>query len=316
MSTLEESIHSQQLQLSLLENAYDSLFESLLKANEAIENPRNWKYAVLHLVHAAELLLKQRLFMEHPLFIYDNVDTPRETVSLPRALQRLKSISVELSSSEDAAIRRAVKWRNEITHYQVDLKIMQVRAGYLDLYLFVDSFHLEHFKSELLNHIPDEMHAFSAELLAEGRREFVRYGDRDVHKGYLPKLLYAQRYPVIELSGRNFSRFRYGDEPWWQEEGMRGLVPLEFCRDCATALGDLHGPACCVEVCPSCNDQLTYCGCAFEESGFWGLFPDLSDELIAELEEETPAPEGPEASEGEVGDVQAAATTAVALPED
>ena len=283
------------------------MFESLRKADEAIQNPRNWKYAVLHLVHAAELLLKHRLFVEHPLFIYDNVDTPRETVSLSRALQRLKSISIELSSSDDAAIKRAVKWRNEITHYQVDLKILQVRAGFLDLYLFVDSFHLEHFRTELLDHIPAEMHAFAAELLAEGRREFVRYGSREVHKGYLPKLLYAQKYPVIELSGRSFDRFKYGDEPWWQDEGMRGMTPLEFCRDCATAVGDLHGPACCVEVCPNCNDQLTYCGCAFEESEFWGLFPDLSEELIARLEEEVaPAPGSQGASEGDGGDVEAA----------
>ena len=44
------------LTLSLIENAYDSFKESLTKVGAASGTPNSWKYAVLYIVHSAELM--------------------------------------------------------------------------------------------------------------------------------------------------------------------------------------------------------------------------------------------------------------------
>ncbi len=43
------------LRMSLLENSYDFLDESLKAADRAEERPAAWKFAVLHLVQSIEL---------------------------------------------------------------------------------------------------------------------------------------------------------------------------------------------------------------------------------------------------------------------
>jgi HEPN domain-containing protein len=55
--------------MSLLENAYDFLNESLRSAERAGQDSKAWKFAVLHVVQAIELLLKARLHAEHPVLI-------------------------------------------------------------------------------------------------------------------------------------------------------------------------------------------------------------------------------------------------------
>ena len=50
-----------QIALSLIENSHNFLNESLAQAIIAEENPEYWKYAILHLVQAIELSLKERL---------------------------------------------------------------------------------------------------------------------------------------------------------------------------------------------------------------------------------------------------------------
>jgi hypothetical protein len=66
--------------MSLLDNAYDSVNESLRLAQRAETSERAWKFAILNLVQAIKLLLKERLYRENRLFIYDNIDKPRNTV--------------------------------------------------------------------------------------------------------------------------------------------------------------------------------------------------------------------------------------------
>jgi HEPN domain-containing protein len=56
-----------QVRMNLLENAYDFLNEALRSAERAGQDPQAWKFAVLHVVQAIELLLKARLQAEHPV---------------------------------------------------------------------------------------------------------------------------------------------------------------------------------------------------------------------------------------------------------
>src|SRR4029453_9235642 len=50
-----------QVRMSLLENAYDFLNDALRSAERAGQDRQAWKFAVLHVVQAIELLLKARL---------------------------------------------------------------------------------------------------------------------------------------------------------------------------------------------------------------------------------------------------------------
>ena len=70
-----------QVKNELLENAYDSLNESLRLAERAEKQENAWKFAILNLVQAIELLLKERLYRENRLFIYETSIIPA-TLSL------------------------------------------------------------------------------------------------------------------------------------------------------------------------------------------------------------------------------------------
>lgn len=66
-------------ELDLLDNALDSLAEALVKYKEGREdqNPKAYKFAVLHMSHFVELIFKYHLAEKHPLLIYTNPFAPK-----------------------------------------------------------------------------------------------------------------------------------------------------------------------------------------------------------------------------------------------
>lgn len=271
------------LRLSLIENAYDSFGESLVCVRQADADPPRWKFAVLHLVHAVELILKQRLLVEHELLIWHDVDRPGKTVSLERALERLKAIRVPLEPSDLAAIQTAIRWRNNITHYEVDLIAEEVRENYLLIFEFLDKFHEANFSGSLSDHIPDDEVQVAMDLAESFRREFIEYRGRKMHRRWPKRLIAAQNTTHFVLEGKVYPRRPWGQEAYWSEHNMNGLVPLDYCRDCGAALGEFHGPACCVEECPRENAQLFGCECEWDDDDFWAL---IGDEVEGEGEED------------------------------
>lgn len=272
------------LKLSLLENAYDSLNESLVKVALAVETPGQWKFAVLNLVHALELFLKHRLHEEHRLLLFENVDRPTRTVSLERALDRLKSVDVTIEPRDVAAIGQAIKWRNAITHYETDLRLQEVRENYLLIFEFLDSFHLTHFEGGLTQHITASNVSTAAQIIRDFRNEFVEFQGRSMHRSWPHKLLSAQKYPQVYFEGIVFPRIRWGQESHWEETKKDGYVPREYCRDCSCGLDEFHGPGCCVEECPRCGGQFTYCDCDLESEGLWDLLPSIPQETLDALD--------------------------------
>lgn len=266
-------------QLSLLDNAYDSFAESLRYVGLADEEPTRWKYAVLHLVHTVELMLKQKLADEHPLLIWQDIDRPgRQTVGLEKTVDRLRSAGIVLSDDEVLAVRTAVKWRNNITHYEVDLVIEEVRENYLLIYELLDEFHASHFGDSLSHHIPDAYIQTAMDLAESFKREFITFRGRQMHRKWARKLVAAQRVHFLTLDGIDYPRYTWGSEPVWSEDWMKGHAPDAYCRDCGTAQGEYHGPGCVLEECPRTGGQLFGCECDWEPSELWGLDDDLFDE--------------------------------------
>lgn len=126
------------IKLSLLENAESFINESLSKVISAEKDPTQWKYAVLNLVQAIELSLKEMLRREHWTLVFQNVDKPNHTVSLDGALQRLTSVAnINFDRDDITAVKTAINLRNQIVHFEFSFQEDQVKLVYARLLGFL-----------------------------------------------------------------------------------------------------------------------------------------------------------------------------------
>jgi hypothetical protein len=246
--------------MSLLENAYDFLNEALRSADRAGQDTQAWKFAVLHVVQAIELLLKAQLQAEHQVLIYEDVDRRTRTVSLGRAVERITGAAgIELSRGEQRSILTARKWRDQIVHYEFEISTYEVEAVFVQLYEFLERFHNEHSDfGELHSKIEPSLWGKEAELMEFFRREFVTYNGEQVPRTLPAEIVAAQSRTTIELHGKSFDRIRYGNEILW-----RGIPA--FCGDCLVHPGQIHLDSCDIEECPRCFGQLLTCGCSLSQ---------------------------------------------------
>jgi len=247
------------IKMTLLENAYDFLNESLRAASRAESEPHAWKFAVLNVVQAIEVLLKARLQAEHPLLIYENVDKRSRTVSLSLAMRRIAEASrIPLTSRELRTVRKASQWRDQIIHFEFEMQPYQVEAVYSQLFEFATRFHNDHTDfGELHSKIERKLWAKEAELIEFFRREIVLYNGIEVSRAWPAEVMAAQTETIIELHETESARLRRGDD-WPSRDGT-------FCHDCGIPDGLLHDFGCDVEPCPRCFGQLITCGCLWGE---------------------------------------------------
>ena len=248
--------------MSLLENAYDFLNESLRNASRSGNDATAWKFAVLNVVQGLELLLKARLHAAHPVLVFQNVDQRTKTVGLDQAVTRLAGAAqIELTSDELRSIRTAKKWRDAITHYEFEMSAYEVESVFVELFELLTRFHNEHTVFGLLHEqIDPDLWDVEAELFAFFKSEFVTYNGKLVMKSWPAKIVEAQNETVIELHGEEYELLPYGTEPLWEMSADRSP-----CGDCAVTKGQLHVSGCDVEACPRCFGQLLSCGCQWGE---------------------------------------------------
>jgi hypothetical protein len=262
------------ISLSLLENAYDSLNASLERAELSVVDSRAWKLAIFLLVHALELLMKERLRRDHRLLVFTNVDKPSHTVSMEVALSRLQAVGVAIEAADASAIRQAIEWRDKIAHYEFELVTDELERTYALLFEFAHSFHERQLGAELHPHISPENWATEAQLMEVFRSQFITYNGVPVIPSWPKEIVTAQGVRTVEIEGQAYERIAYGGETRWQQDGdsSYALIP---CHDCAAVKGQLHVPGCDVESCPRCGGQFITCECSIrspddegaEESG-------------------------------------------------
>ena len=146
---LQEMKDKSVLKLSLLENAFDFLNCSLdffVRARNQ-DSQKEWKFAILNIVHAIELLLKERLRREHELLIYANIDkykpisrqTP--TVTWQVLIERIKYVlGNDLEKIDAGRIDKARELRNQMVHYDIELHFPEIYHEYANLWNFVREF--------------------------------------------------------------------------------------------------------------------------------------------------------------------------------
>lgn len=117
-----------------------------------MEPSTKYKRAILAVAHAIELLLKERLRRIHPSLIWENVDNfpdlGAKTVSLDKAITRLKRIGgLEFSEKDEKLIRSIKRTRNAIEHYSWSIASQEAEyiiGTSLSLAIFFSETHLRH----------------------------------------------------------------------------------------------------------------------------------------------------------------------------
>ena len=118
--------------LALIENAVDSLNEALTKYEMGAHGgePRELKFAVLHMAHFIELLLKERMAKIHPLLIYERPFEAKirygRTISVSQAINFLRHAE-EIEDDFHDNLRWLTDLRNQITHREFVIDVVHTK---------------------------------------------------------------------------------------------------------------------------------------------------------------------------------------------
>lgn len=143
---------SQTINISISENSHAFLEESVNKAITASSELRDWQFAILHLVQSLELSLKSMLHSVNPILIYDNIDSPKHTVSVRKAIIRLENSHILggiFANKEKDNIEKAIELRNQITHSDFSFTEQYAIAKFFETFSFVVHFQAVHLNYEV-----------------------------------------------------------------------------------------------------------------------------------------------------------------------
>lgn len=176
-------MESQNLRLSLVENSHTFMIEAVAKAIAAREDIRQWQFAILNLVQAVELSLKELLRREHPVLIFESIDRPRNTVSIIQALGRIensKILGIAIPDKEKRKIAKAVELRNKITHFEFELTQEYAMAKFSEIFAFLVYFQGRFLKLEIEDILPPNL----LQSVIEIERCFTELRDKAIQRIY------------------------------------------------------------------------------------------------------------------------------------
>jgi hypothetical protein len=139
------------IQFDLLTNARDSLSQAiqLLAWKDIGSDQGRLKHAIVHVAHAIELILKERLRQVSPAFVWEQVDKypslEARTVTVDLAISRLKNIGgISFSKGDENKLLSLRKTRNAIEHYEWRTTEKEAKTVIGDALSFVFHFACEH----------------------------------------------------------------------------------------------------------------------------------------------------------------------------
>lgn len=124
------------LKLSLLQNAEDFILSAIEYSKN--ENKGTWKYSLLHLASAIELIIKANLEQEHWSLLFENVNNAEreslekgrfKSVDFETAVKRLERIAgLTISDKDEKYLRKIRDIRNRLTHFAIDIKVEELKS--------------------------------------------------------------------------------------------------------------------------------------------------------------------------------------------
>lgn len=247
--------------MSLLDNAYDYLHNSLYFYHLATQDEypddykRYWKFSIVSIIQSVELIFKEVLRRENEIFIYENIDKPKNTVSVSTAIQRLKNIvKVDIDEKDELILKRAIELRNLITHFELELDIIELATIYTVIFEFLHSFHYRFLGKELHDCIHPDYWEEEGYLIEQFNNEFIMYNGESVHRNYPILIAEAQLFPYFEINNVDFKRIKFGEE-----KRFSGINKV--CPGCSVKQGYYHVFNCDDEICPKCSGQAITCSC-------------------------------------------------------
>ncbi|TYS87510.1 hypothetical protein [Rossellomorea aquimaris] len=212
-------------------------------------------FSIVNIVQSLELVFKEVLRRENEIFLYDNIDKPKNTVSITKAIYRLKNIiKIDLKEQDERIINKAIEIRNNIIHFEVELDVKDLSNTYVVIFSFLKSFHYRFLKSDLHEFIDNEYWEEENELILEKfSNPDVLHKEANNSSEYLLEVAESQLYTFCIINGVEYKRIVFGEEAY--------DYSYDFCGDCAIRKGHYHVSGCDMEVCPKCLGQKIGCDC-------------------------------------------------------
>jgi hypothetical protein len=156
MKNLSNQSSPHHLELSLYDNAIDSIQHGIEHYIIDRVDARRYKYAILQLSQGVALLLKERLRQEHPSFIFTNVAEETKTVDIEAAIIRLEKIAkIDLGHARDTILELG-SLRNKIEHYAINISKQQADSIIGRTIPFLVSFCRDELKKDFRHEIGDD----------------------------------------------------------------------------------------------------------------------------------------------------------------
>lgn len=264
------------LKLNLLENAYDYLNASLEYVVRARRDKSQvaWKFALLNISFAIELMLKERLRRAHELLIYADLDRYRpitrepKTVSWTVLVERIKYVLGEDFARIDAGrLNLAQRLRNQMLHYDVVLDFPAVYHDFANLLNFFRGFYNEEIRTSdeetLHDHVNRELWSEEEDLSQAFLHEIIYFNGIFMPTWLKTEIEEEQYRTHLLIEGTQYARLRYGSPEEYLAVGVSGDYATRLCHDCSVAKGQIHLEGCDMEICPRCKGQLITCGCQY-----------------------------------------------------
>jgi hypothetical protein len=143
------------VKLSLIDNALDYILTAAESAGSSM--PRQWKYALLHLVAGIELLLKARLEAEHWTLLFADIDKASrqklangdfQSTDFNTAISRLQNIA-NVTIEPPAYLDDLRRSRNRVQHFDFSIDQVALRAQLARGCNFVVDFVQNHLREKL-----------------------------------------------------------------------------------------------------------------------------------------------------------------------
>jgi len=140
------------LRFSLLENGIDSIKHGIAHFVKS-----DYKYAILHIFHGIELLLKESLYRIRPILIYRDIDRlikeDSYTVGFDSLITRLENVNLIKLGAESIPLRNLQRYRNRIEHKSITLDKKSAEDILGESLKFIFKFSKEKLEINLEDHV-------------------------------------------------------------------------------------------------------------------------------------------------------------------